>query len=47
VTASDGAIVAVKRETQTIPIVMAVSSDPVGIGFCGEPRPPRRKYDRP
>jgi putative ABC transport system substrate-binding protein len=33
VTASDGAIVAVKRETQTIPIVMAVSSDPVGIGF--------------
>jgi putative ABC transport system substrate-binding protein len=33
VTASDGAIVAVKRETQTIPIVMAVSSDPVGIGL--------------
>ena len=33
VTASDGAIAAVKRETQTIPIVMAVSSDPVGIGF--------------
>jgi putative ABC transport system substrate-binding protein len=33
VTASDGAIVAVKRETQTIPIVMAVSSDPVGTGF--------------
>jgi putative ABC transport system substrate-binding protein len=33
VTATDVAIAAVKRETQTIPIVMAVSSDPVGTGF--------------
>ena len=31
--ATDGAIAAVKRETQTIPIVMVNSSDPVGIGF--------------
>src|SRR5215471_1464141 len=30
---TDPAIVAVKRETQTIPIVMANSSDPVGTGF--------------
>jgi putative ABC transport system substrate-binding protein len=33
VTSTDMAIVAVKRETQTIPIVMANSSDPVGTGF--------------
>jgi putative tryptophan/tyrosine transport system substrate-binding protein len=33
VTPTDAAIAAVKRETQTIPIVMAVSSDPVGTGF--------------
>jgi putative ABC transport system substrate-binding protein len=33
VTATDGAIAAVKRETQTIPIVMANSTDPVGTGF--------------
>ena len=33
VASTDVAIAAVKRETQTIPIVMAVSSDPVGIGF--------------
>jgi putative ABC transport system substrate-binding protein len=33
VTATDGAIAAVKRETQTIPIVMVGSSDPVGSGF--------------
>jgi putative ABC transport system substrate-binding protein len=33
VVATDGAIAAVKRETQTIPIVMVNSSDPVGIGF--------------
>src|ERR1700756_4460555 len=33
VTPTDVAIAAVKRETQTIPIVMAVSSDPVGTGF--------------
>jgi len=33
VTATDVAIAAVKRETQTIPIVMANSSDPVGTGF--------------
>jgi len=33
VTSTDGVIAAVKRETQTIPIVMALSSDPVGTGF--------------
>jgi putative ABC transport system substrate-binding protein len=33
VTATDVAIAAVKRETQTIPIVMANSSDPVSTGF--------------
>jgi putative ABC transport system substrate-binding protein len=33
VTSTDVAIAAVKRETQTIPIVMANSSDPVGTGF--------------
>jgi putative ABC transport system substrate-binding protein len=33
VTATDRAIAAVKQQTQTIPIVMAVSSDPVGTGF--------------
>ncbi len=33
VVATDGAIAAVKRETQTIPIVMGNSSDPVGTGF--------------
>jgi putative ABC transport system substrate-binding protein len=33
VVATDGAIAAVKRETQTIPIVMVNSSDPVGTGF--------------
>ena len=33
ITATDVAIAAVKRETQTIPIVMANSSDPVGAGF--------------
>jgi putative tryptophan/tyrosine transport system substrate-binding protein len=33
VTATDVAIAAVSRETQTIPIVMANSSDPVGTGF--------------
>jgi putative tryptophan/tyrosine transport system substrate-binding protein len=33
VVATDGAIAAVKRETQTIPIVMVNSSDRVGIGF--------------
>jgi putative ABC transport system substrate-binding protein len=33
VTATDVAIAAVKRETQTIPIVMANSTDPVGTGF--------------
>jgi putative ABC transport system substrate-binding protein len=33
VTATDVAIAAVKRETQTIPIVMANSSDPVATGF--------------
>ncbi len=31
--ASDVAITAVKRQTQTIPIVMVGSTDPVGIGF--------------
>ena len=33
VTATDVAIAAVKRETRTIPIVMAFSTDPVGTGF--------------
>jgi len=33
VASSDPAITAVKRETQTIPIVMAFSVDPVGSGF--------------
>jgi putative tryptophan/tyrosine transport system substrate-binding protein len=33
VTATDVAIAAVKRETQTIPIVMVNSSEPVGTGF--------------
>ena len=34
VTSSDVAVAAVKRQTQTIPIVMAISSDPVYDGFC-------------
>lgn len=33
VVATDGAIAMAKRETQTIPIVMVGSSDPVGSGF--------------
>jgi putative ABC transport system substrate-binding protein len=33
VASTDLAIAAVKRETQTIPIVMATSNDPVGAGF--------------
>jgi putative ABC transport system substrate-binding protein len=33
VTGTDAAIAAVKRETQTIPIVMMGSTDPVGTGF--------------
>ena len=33
VTTSDDAITAVKRQTQTIPIVMTASTDPVGTGF--------------
>jgi putative ABC transport system substrate-binding protein len=33
VTSTDEAIVAVKRQTQTIPIVMTASTDPVGTGF--------------
>jgi putative ABC transport system substrate-binding protein len=33
VTPADLSIAAAKRETQTIPIVMALSSDPVGAGF--------------
>jgi putative tryptophan/tyrosine transport system substrate-binding protein len=33
VTSSDVAIAAVKRQTQTIPIVMAISTDPVATGF--------------
>jgi putative ABC transport system substrate-binding protein len=33
VTTSDAAIAAVKRQTQTIPIVMVISTDPVGTGF--------------
>jgi len=40
VVATDSAIAAVKLETQTIPIVMAISSDPVGTGFvAGLARP--------
>jgi len=34
VTSTDVAIAAIKRQTQTIPIVMAFSSDPVGTGFA-------------
>jgi putative ABC transport system substrate-binding protein len=33
VTPTDTAIAAVKRQTQTIPIVMAISTDPVGTGL--------------
>ncbi len=33
VAVTDGVIAAFKRETQTIPIVIALSSDPVGTGF--------------
>jgi ABC-type uncharacterized transport system substrate-binding protein len=33
VAGADGGTAAVKRETQTIPIVMGNSSDPVGTGF--------------
>jgi putative tryptophan/tyrosine transport system substrate-binding protein len=33
VASTDVVIAAVKRETQTMPIVMAISSDPVGTGF--------------
>ena len=33
VATTDAAIAAVRRETQTIPIVMAFSSDPAGAGF--------------
>ena len=33
VATNDAAMAAVRRETQTIPIVMAVSSDPAGAGF--------------
>ena len=40
VATTDFSIAAVKRETQTIPIVMANSSDPVGTGFVASlPRP--------
>jgi putative tryptophan/tyrosine transport system substrate-binding protein len=42
VTPTDVAIAAVKRETQTIPIVMAVSSDPVGTGFVASLARPGR-----
>src|SRR5262249_19824253 len=33
VAAGDSAIAAAKRQTQTIPIVMAISTDPLGTGF--------------
>ena len=33
VASTDPAIAAVKRETQTVPIVMTLSTDPVGTGF--------------
>jgi putative tryptophan/tyrosine transport system substrate-binding protein len=40
VTATDASVAAVKRETQTIPIVMTNSGDPVGSGFVASlPRP--------
>jgi ABC-type uncharacterized transport system substrate-binding protein len=42
VTATDVAIAAVSRETQTIPIVMANSSDPVGTGFVASLARPGR-----
>ena len=42
VTATDVAIAAVKRETQTIPIVMANSTDPVGTGFVASLAHPGR-----
>jgi len=42
VTATDVAIAAVKRETQTIPIVMANSTDPVGTGFVASLARPGR-----
>ena len=45
VTGTDVAIAAVKRETQTIPIVMGNSSDPVGTGFVASLARPR-KYHR-
>src|SRR6266704_3220588 len=42
VTSSDVGIVAVKQQTQTIPIVMANSSDPVGTGFVASLARPGR-----
>jgi ABC-type uncharacterized transport system substrate-binding protein len=39
VVSTDAAIAAVKRETQTIPIVMALSNDPVGTGFVASRAP--------
>ncbi|HEY2917677.1 MAG TPA: ABC transporter substrate binding protein [Candidatus Binatia bacterium] len=45
VTATDPAIAVVKRETQTIPIVMANSTDPVGTGFVASlARPGAQQY---
>jgi len=46
VTITDVAIAAVKRETQTIPIVMAVSSDPAGTGFVASLARPGGKCHR-
>ena len=40
VATNDTAIAAVRRETQTIPIVMAFSSDPAGAGFVASLRRP-------
>ena len=42
VASTDVVIAAVKRETQTIPIVMAISSDPVGTGFVASLAHPGR-----
>jgi putative tryptophan/tyrosine transport system substrate-binding protein len=39
-TSTDGAIAVVKQQTQTIPIVMATSTDPVGTGFVARSSAP-------
>ena len=42
VASNDAAIASVRRETQTIPIVMAISSDPAGAGFVASLARPGR-----